>query len=150
MGEARSYPSFMGICSCPNGRLMVVVELCKLGMVLRIDVSMLMKVIDGLLRPINTIFMRIMVLAMETSERTGDRPCTPFTVDMANDVVVRPLKSGVVAISMSTTHVYVFGCKDTMAMSRIAHGVNFVPMSVWISVIWMEMHGPMFVRCARL
>jgi hypothetical protein len=117
---------------------------------LRMDVPLLMKMIDGCLRPINTIMSRILVLAMDASERTGDRPCIPFTVDLAKDVVVRPLKSGVVASSMSTTHVRVFGLKDTMAMSRIAHGVNSVPMSVWISVIGMEMHGPMFVRCVNL
>jgi hypothetical protein len=97
--EARSYPSCMGICICPNGRLMLVVELCKLSMGLRIDVPLLMKMIDGCLRPINTIMSRILVLATNASERTGDRPCTPFTVDLAKDVVVRPLKSGVVAMS---------------------------------------------------
>jgi hypothetical protein len=116
---------------------------------LRMDVPLLMKMIDGCLRPINTIMIRILVLATDASERTGDRPCIPFTVDLAKDVVVRPLKSGDVASSVSTTHVYVLGLKDTMAMI-IAHGVNNVPMSVWISLIGMEMHGPMFVRCVNL
>jgi hypothetical protein len=140
----------MGICHCPNVRLMLVVEVRKRGMGLRMDVPLLMKMIDGCLRPINTIMSRILVLAMDASERTGDRPCIPFTVDLAKDVVVRPLKSGVVAMSLNTTHVCVFGLKDAMAMNRIAHGVNNVPMSVWISLIGMEMHGPMFVRCASL
>jgi hypothetical protein len=139
----------MSIGINPNGRLMVVEDVIKRGMVLRIDVPLTMKMIDSCLRPINTIMVRILVLAMDASERTGKPPCIPFIGDLAKDVVVRTLKTGVVAMTLSTTHVCVFGLKDAM-MSRIAHGVNNVPMSVWISLIGMEMHGPMFVRCASL
>ena len=124
---------------------MCVVVVCKFSMISSADVTACMEMIDSLLRPVNTIFSREFFLAFQSCEWLGKIFRIRGASDTAKDHVMRPLSTGVIALSLAALW-YMLGLENAIPLFSTAHGVNSVPSSRRMRIFRMDVHGPVFVR----
>ena len=132
----------------PNVRLMSVVVSHKMIFMSITNVFICVEFFDRLLRPVNTVFTRELVVAFQMFDWFGSFFRITDVVETAKDHVMISLSTGVIAFPCAST-LSVFGLEDAMCSLPTAHGVDRVPSSRRMRSLRMELHFPMFFICTH-